>query len=156
MENGPPRRRNPLGVLAFTYQGTEYFVTRRAPRLAPGIQTRYLDERTIIRITTIEQTLLDTLHKPQRAGGPEVIFEAWRSRASELDEDLLASYLRAMSDAPSVRRTGAMLDLLGYKVTSDALKSVLTKTNPPLDRPISLLAGIDYQRLDPAWSVLTP
>ncbi len=129
--NGPPRRRNPLGVLAFTYQGTEYFVTRRASRLAPGIQTRYIDQRTLIRITTIEQTLLDTLHKPQRAGGPEVIFEAWRARASELDEELLASYLRAMNDAPSVRRTGAMLDLLGHKVSSDALNSVLGANSSP-------------------------
>ena len=41
--------------------------------------------RAQIRITTLEQTLLDSLYKPFLCGGPEVVFEAWQDAVDRLD-----------------------------------------------------------------------
>src|SRR5207237_3233319 len=43
--------------------------TRRSARLVLGVQSRDYGPRTRIRITTLEQTLLDTLSKPFHCGG---------------------------------------------------------------------------------------
>jgi hypothetical protein len=153
---GSRRRPNALGEPVFTYDGVSYYVTRRNPRLAPGVQTRHLDSRTLIRITTREQTLLDTLHRPRSCGGPEVVFEAWKTGLPEIDETLLARYIETMGYAPSARRTGAMLSLLGHQPRSDALRTILDRFRNCADEPIPLLAGIEYPRLDAAWSIRTP
>jgi predicted transcriptional regulator of viral defense system len=35
----------------------------------------------MVRITTLEQTLLDTLHRPLSCGGPPIVIEAWEHTA---------------------------------------------------------------------------
>lgn len=151
-----------LGQILFRYEGTPYYVTKRSSRLVPGVQLRAYGPRVNLRITTYEQTLIDTLYKPFHCGGPEVVFEAWQEarRASRLDEEWLAAYFQKMKYPATVRRTAVMFKLNGF-VPGEALRHVLDETREAFDREsefasISLLPGVAYKNLDKEWLVHTP
>jgi hypothetical protein len=154
-----PRR---LGTLLFRFQGVPFYSTRRSARLVPGVQTRAYGPRARVRITTLEQTLLDTLYKPFHCGGPEVVFEAWREGISwqRIDEERLVAYLRAMNYPATARRLGVMLELVGFVPGAelrrflDDCKGAIERTSP--HACISLLPGVTYQRLNAPWLVYTP
>ena len=155
-------RRRAIGELAFSYSGISYYLTRRTRRLIPGVQTWADGPRSRLRITTFEQTLLDTLFKPRACGGPAVILETWREAiaSGRLDEQRLHKYLTDMRYPSTSRRVGAMLQLMDYTPGSD-LASHLDRTRGEMDREgpyaqISLLPGFDYSTLDDRWLVKLP
>ena len=155
--------RAPRGwTLLFHCQGVPYYSTRRLVHLVPGIQTRDFGPRSRIRITTLEQTLLDTLYKPFDSGGPEVVFEAWQEAVDSrrVDEERLVEYLRAMNFPATTRRLGAMLELVGLS-PSNKLRQLLEVSQEKIERQspyasISLLPGVAYQNLNASWLVKTP
>jgi hypothetical protein len=151
-----------LGRPLFHYRGIPFYSTRRSARLVPGVQTRGYGPRTQIRITTLEQTLLDTLYKPFHCGGPEVVFEAWQEGVASrrIDEERLVEYLRAMNYPATARRLAVMLEQMGT-TPSDQLRQFLETCQGAIDRQspharISLLPGVDYQNLNEHWLVKTP
>jgi hypothetical protein len=153
---------NPFGKVAFSYLGIPYHLTRRMKRLLPGVQNRSNGPRGRFRITTYEQTLLDTFHRPQNCGGPAVVLEAWQeaTASGRLDEERLLGYLTQMDYPSTTRRIGAMLQLMDY-TPGDELKSYLNRAKRNLDRrapyaQISLLPGFDYATLDKEWLVKSP
>jgi hypothetical protein len=153
---------NPLGRAAFSYEGIPFYLTTRSRRLLPGVQERTNGPRGRFRITTLEQTLLDTLHKPQNCGGPAVVLEAWQEAvASErLDEERLVAYLTQMDYPSTTRRLGAMLHRLEY-TPGDELGGYLTQAKESIDRSsaysqISLLPGFKYSTVDEDWRVCLP
>jgi hypothetical protein len=150
------------GTLLFRYQGVPFYSSRRSTRLIPGVQTRGYGPRTQVRITTLEQTLLDTLYKPFLCGGPEIIFEAWQEAVTSrrVDEERLIDYLRTMNYPATTRRLGAMLEHLGW-TPHDELKRVLESCQKAINRSspfarISLLPGVDYENLNESWLVEMP
>jgi len=154
----PPR----LGTQLFRFGGIPFFVTKRVTRLVPGVQLRDYGPRTQIRITTLEQTLLDALYKPFHAGGPDVVFEAWQeaTNAGLQDEERMADHLTQMRFPATARRVGAMLEILGYspgvelrRALDDAQATL--DPNGPFSR-ISLLPGIEYRSLNENWLVWIP
>ncbi len=152
--------RSRLGSKAFEYQGISYFLTKRFTHSIPGIQTRILSPRTKIRITTLEQTLLDTLQFPFHCGGPETVFEVWEKQYFRLDEDVLLSYIKKIRIPPLLRRAGTMLDLFGRK-PQKALSQYFDKSKKDLIassefNQISLLRGVEYSRQNSDWNVLIP
>jgi hypothetical protein len=156
------KKANPLGKLAFSYLDTPYYLTRRKKRLVPGMQNRSNGPRGRFCITTYEQTLLDTLHKPQNCGGPAVVLEAWQeaTASGRLDEERMLSYLTRMDYPSTTRRLGAMLQLVDY-TPEGQLKSYLDQARRNLDRrapyaQISLLPGFDYANLNIEWLVKLP
>jgi hypothetical protein len=160
----PSTTRTPrgLGELLFRFQGVPYYSTRRSSRLVPGIQMRNYGPRTQVRITTLEQTLLDTLYKPFHCGGPEVAFEAWQQAVTShrVNEDRILKYLMAMNYPATARRVAVMLELVG-STPGNELQQYLQTTQDAIDRQsphahISLLPGIEYQKLNPTWLVNTP
>lgn len=162
-ESAAPRTaRQKLGTLLFQYQGTPYYSTNRSDRLIPGLQLRGYGPRSQIRITTLEQTLLDTLSKPFHCGGPEVAFEAWREGiASErINEERMADYLTTMNYPATTRRAATMLAILEYQPgralqqTFDACRNALDPDAP--FATISLLPGVDYTNLNADWLVNVP
>lgn len=106
---------NPLGREQFTYQGVSYYTTTRDRALIPGVQTRYLNDKTLIRITTLEQTLLDALHRPLSCGGPEVVLEAWENGLDSLQEARLVEYVDRLADPALLRRIGYLLQSLDFE-----------------------------------------
>ena len=153
---GAPRSGpNPLGTPVFLYGGLTYFISRRTFPLA-HVQSRYVNSRTIVRYTTLEQTLLDTLHKPQRCGGPEVIFEAWERAVELLDERRLLDCLESTGSRPSQRRLAAMLATLDYRIRLPRLAEKLAPGVEPDDQEIPLLPGVASTRVDPRWAVQVP
>lgn len=154
----PPR----LGTELFRYGGIPYFASRRSSRLVPGVQIRDYGPRTRIRITTLEQTLLDALAKPFHVGGPEVVFEAWHVAmdSGQIDEGRMAGHLDEMQYPATDRRVGAMLEILGHspgrelRYRLDQAQSTVDP-NGPFAR-ISLLPGIDYQQMNENWLVWIP
>ena len=145
---------NVLGRPAYSYLDIPYYLTRRKQRLIPGVQTRSHGPRGRFRITTIEQSLLDTLYKPLHCGGPAVVLEAWQKATSSgsIDEERITEYLIQMDYQSTTRRVGAVLNLLGYSPGA-VLKSCLDQAKQKLvrDAPhaqISLLPGFEYTNLD--------
>ena len=144
-----------LGTLMFRYDGVPYYRTHRDARLLPGVQRRRFGY-SIIRITTLEQTLLDTLHHPASCGGAAVIFEAWETAWERINQDRLADYLGSIKHGPLRRRVGCICDRLGLDRTR-RLKEFLDKLKGEVsgDTPVvTLLKGIDGQELNSDWQVL--
>ncbi len=151
-----------MGSLLFRYKETPYYLTRRSSRLVPGIQTRSHGPRTRIRITTLEQTLLDTLYKPFSCGGPGVVLEAWQGSLTfrNLDEERLVEYLKKMNYPATARRLGAMLELVGYAPGKE-LQQLLETCQATVNREgqfarISLLPGVHYENINDRWLVAMP
>lgn len=154
------KKRNPFGTALFSYGGLPYYRTFRTRRLVPGVQLRYLGPTAVIRITTLEQTLLDTLHRPLSCGGPAIVFEAWEQSLPKLNEMRLVEYLTEMDHLPSLQRVGYVLSDLGYS-PSDNLAALfadclrrLDPTDPTQHR--QLLPGFEYTNLRTPWLVYGP
>lgn len=149
-----------LGEMLFSYENIPYYLTKRSPSKLVGMQTRILGPRTHIRITTLEQTLLDTLHKPLYCGGASVVLEAWEEGINRFDEERFKEYLDKLSSRLLLRRVGAMFELLEYE-TSDELKEALEKGLEFFDEDapetyISLLPGLEFPSLNLKWRVKIP
>jgi predicted transcriptional regulator of viral defense system len=153
---------NPLGTKVFSYGDVPFYRTRRNARMVPGIQNRSNGPRGRFRITTFEQTLLDTLHKPEKCGGSAVVLEAWQNALSgtELDEDRLLDYLKQMGYPATTRRLGALFKLLDYSTNAE-LTNYLNQARENVVHNsrfshISLLPGFEYSQLDEEWLVKLP
>jgi predicted transcriptional regulator of viral defense system len=155
----PAAHRDSLGSHAFTYAGARYFSTKRFRDLVPGVQTRIIDPRIHLRVTDIEQTLLDTLMNPEASGSQSVIFEAWERGLDRARPERLAGYLQTIALPVLVRRLGALLNLTGAVIPAP-LRSVLEQTRGGLavdSAPqVPLFRGQSGDRFDPEWNVLTP
>lgn len=148
-----------LGEELFRYQGIPCYLTKRSTSVLVGVQTRIIGPRTNIRIATLEQTLLDTLHKPRYCGGPSVVFEAWEEGLTRLDEELLNNYLQKIGSSPLLRRVGAMLELFNFTPSSE-LSSTLERSLEfsslgYIPNTIPILPGFEFPVLKPKWKVMT-
>jgi predicted transcriptional regulator of viral defense system len=154
-------QRSPLGSLVFSYQGIDCYTTRRDRTLVSGIQIREMGPRTRLRMTTLEQTLLDTLLHPHRCGGEAVVFEAWENAVDRLNQDRLAMHLEEIDRGDFECRVGAMLDLMKFRISDERLKRRLdmrkekTAKNTSTDS-LPLLNGFMYTRTLSDWRVSIP
>lgn len=146
-----------LGTLLFHYQGIPYYFTQRDPALMPGIQTVRYSPSCLVRMTTIEQTLLDTLHKPWSCGGPSVVFEAWERGLPLLDDARLAHCLKSIGRTDVTRRAGCMLEQFGHATADNGLLALLTdakeKVRSDTVPTIPLLPDVPSTRHDSTWGV---
>ena len=153
--------RNPLGTVLFEYDGVMCYETKRYRGLTPGVQTRVIGPRTSYRITTLEQTLLDAILQPLRCGGEAVVFEAWGHAAKRADFGRMAEHLRAIGRNSLVRRTGAMLEMLGAEVKDSSelgklLATVKNRRSNTTDAVIPLLPGLGFAHESEVWRVACP
>jgi predicted transcriptional regulator of viral defense system len=146
---------NPLGKAQFRFQGTVYYVTSRDRALLPGIQTRHLNDKTLIRITNLEQTLLDVLHRPLSCGGPEVVLEAWENGLETLHEPRLTQYLDQMKDPALLRRVGYLMQSLDYE-SRPALRDRINRIRRADATVIPLFQGYNPSYTDPDWNLDLP
>lgn len=157
----PPRKEpDPLGEWLFTYSGLRYYRTSRERRLIPGVQTRFLGPETLVRITTLEQTLLDTLHRPLSCGGPAVVMEAWEQGIGRANQAKLVSHLQAMDHRPTAQRLGYLLERIGYKLSpelSGVIAGYLSQLDPDDPAaPQQLFPGVRYEHLEYPWLIYGP
>lgn len=152
--------RNPLGREVFQFEGAPCYVTKRNIALTPGIQTRIIGPRTMLRMTTMEQALLDALGYPLHCGGESVVFEVWERGATQWNPDRLADYLMKINRTEIDRRVGAMTDVLQIKIDSKKLQvrldDVRTQLRKSRDEEVPLLPGFIYPNLNPTWGVRVP
>ncbi|MBT3725884.1 MAG: hypothetical protein HOM14_19225 [Gammaproteobacteria bacterium] len=151
---------NPLGKKELVYEGVPYYLTNRDKRLVPGIKERFLNERTKFYITTLEQTLIDTLHKPLSCGGSPVIFEAWQNAVNKLKSKIILEYLNKIGNISLSCRVGYMMEIMEYKLSDelsnflDLAKNSTVKNNPELAP--SLLPGVDFHEINNEWFIKVP
>ncbi|HVU08076.1 MAG TPA: hypothetical protein VHG89_05990 [Verrucomicrobiae bacterium] len=157
---GEAVERNPLGTEIFHFEDVGYYLNKRDVSLVPGIQFRVVSPRCWLRITTIEQTLLDALMQPVRCGGEAVVLEAWEVGVKQIDADRMAEHLTKINREDLNRRVGAVLEMIGTDFAAstlgrqlNAVKNRLTAQNVP---EIPLLAGFEFPELNKNWKVLTP
>ncbi len=153
-------KKSSLGDLVFNFQNQPCYLTRRSQSRLVGYQTRITGPRTRLRLTTIEQCLLDTLHKPICCGGVPVVLEAWQEGLPRIDEELLTSYLLQINYPLYFRRLGALFELLDYTPGGDLEKTIALglesfDQNDP-NASIALLPGFNFPTLNKKWQVLTP
>ena len=152
--------RNPLGTRIFSFEDVSYYSNRRAASLVPGIQTRVVAPRCWLRITTLEQTLLDGLMQPTRCGGEAVVLEAWETAVKQLDAERMAEHLGKIQHEDLDRRVGAMLEMLGADFASSALgrrlKTIKDRLTTPAVTEIPLLAGLEFSTSNQTWKIQTP
>lgn len=158
--DGTKRERDPLGTLEFRFQGLACYTTNRDESTIPGIQTRDYGPRAQLRITTLEQTMLDTLWQPLKCGGESLVFEVWERGVQRWNPERLAKHLKSIDRQDWERRVGAMLSILGVEadgslqgLLSDRKKSLRTSVANP---PIPLMPGLPGSRLLTEWSILAP
>ncbi len=145
-----------LGSKAFAYQGIPYYTTRREAHRVVGVQTRYVNAKSRCRVTTVEQSLLDSLHRPHNCGGPAVVFEAWGAGSETLDAMRLVALLRTIDDSRITRRAGYMLSQFAPALVN-AVHELLPHHRPFAgEELIPLLAGIPHTSIDHAWGVGVP
>jgi len=146
-----------LGTLLFRYQGIPYYFTQRDPALMPGIQTVRYSQSCLVRMTTLEQTLLDTLHRPWSCGGPAVVFEAWERGVPLLDDTRLAHCLKMIGRTDFTRRAGYMLEQFGHAVTDIDLQALLSDVKDKVKAgsvpTIPLLPDVTSTRITSTWGV---
>ena len=152
--------RSPYGERRFAYQGIDYYRTARAAHTLAGVQRRQLNDRTIVRITTLEQTLLDTLHRPPSCGGASVIWEAWQTGLPRLDEQRLQLHLETLAEPKLWRRVGYLFDALEHYPATD-LRAALDRARHEVatqpDLPVApLFPGLPAVSVDPAWRLAVP
>ncbi len=148
-----------LGTLLFNYEGVPYYVTYRDPQLIPGIQTVHISPTCQVRMTTLEQTLLDTLHKPWSCGGSSVVFEAWERGLPLLDETRVLEYLKKIGRTDLTRRVGYMLENNNYSPVDPKLCKLLNDAKAKVKKgqmlTIPLLPDVPSKALDDTWGVYT-
>lgn len=154
----PPVAPPPMGTVLLCHDEIPYYVSKRDRLLAPGIQTVVMAPHCIARITTLEQTLLDTLHRPWSCGGPAVVFEAWEQAVSQIDESRLANYLEQIASPDLYRRTGYMLEQHEHTVSDRTLKQSLAAAKAAFatdhTSPVPLLPHVPQQTLNQDWGLL--
>lgn len=147
-----------LGTLLFRYQGIPYYFTQRDPALMPGIQAVRYSPSCLIRMTTLEQTLLDTLHRPWSCGGPAVVFEAWERGLPLLDDARLAHCLKSIGRTDYTRRAGYMMDQFTHIATDGDLRALLSDAKKKVESDtvptIPLLPDVPSTRHDSTWGVI--
>ena len=151
------RSRNPIGTLVFEHDSLPYYSNRRKQSLVPGVTERFMSSKNRYHITTVEQTLLDTLQHPFPCGGPEVIFEVWE-KEDNINQNALQELLITIDNNALCRRVGAMFDLFKYQCKND-LAVLLEKSRSQIESEtlsLPLLAGMNYSTLDHKWKILVP
>ncbi len=153
-------RRDPLGTLLFTYQSVPYYQTSRGTHTLAGVQLRQINDRSLTRITTREQTLLDTLHRPLSCGGLSIVWEAWQSGIAELNEQLLVQHLQSLNDSKLMRRVAYMLSVAGH-TPGPLLQSMLDEVRRALDLELPpallpLFPGLQGVGIDRTWQLELP
>ncbi|HYG34823.1 MAG TPA: hypothetical protein VEC99_08570, partial [Clostridia bacterium] len=155
-------KRSPLGTEIFRFAEVPYYETRRDASFVPGIQMRVVSPRTWLRITTLEQTLLDTLLQPIRCGGEAVIMEAWENGLKEMDADRMTEHLSKIQREDLERRVAAILDLNGVDMVATSLGQRLHRLRGRLAASaqeipeIPLLPGFHFPNSSQDWNVRIP
>jgi hypothetical protein len=157
---GEAVKRNPLGTEIFHFEDVGYYLNKRDASLVPGIQFRVVSPRCWLRITTLEQTLLDALMQPVRCGGEAVALEAWETGVKQIDADRMAEHLAKIQRDDLDRRVGAVLEMFGADFAASTLGHRLNEVRDRLmtqDVPeIPLLAGFEFPEQNKTWKVRTP
>jgi hypothetical protein len=157
---GESVERNPLGTEIFHFEDVGYYLNKRDISLVPGIQLRVVSPRCWLRITTLEQTLLDALMQSVRCGGEAVALEAWETGVKQIDADRMAEHLSKIQRDDLDRRVGAVLELIGADFAASNLGQWLDAVRDRLltqDVPeIPLLAGLEFSEPNKTWKVRTP
>jgi len=159
-QTGEAVERNPLGTEIFHFEDVGYYLNKRDVSLVPGIQFRVVSPRCWLRITTLEQTLLDALMQPVRCGGEAVVLEALETGVKQIDADRMVEHLTKIQRDDLDRRLGAVLEMLGADFTTSTLGQRLNAVRERLvieDVPeIPLLAGFEFPERNKTWKVRTP
>lgn len=152
---------NPMGTALFTLGDLQFYETSRYAALMPGVQVRLLSSRSRLRITDLEQTLIDALTHPLQCGGSAVTFEAWERATDRIDVVRLLAHLETINQTALWRRVAAMLTLTQIMDGEPTLKDAFDKKRVIMDSPaeqaeLSLLPDHDFPQLNPTWRVRLP
>ncbi len=149
-------RQPPLGTLEFTAEGIGYYRTSRDRSNLVGIQRRQLNPYCVVRVTNLEQTLLDCLHRPRSAGGPPIVFEAWERGLERATPGKVLALAMKIGDETQIRRVGYMIER--FAPLSPAIQDVrrLIDGFRQQDSYPTLLPGIAYSHESGEWGLRTP
>jgi predicted transcriptional regulator of viral defense system len=97
---------------AIEFQGTVYKFITVAPGQFFGYRREILGELPVV-IADKEKTIIDSLNKPQHAGGVSEVAKALKNAIDDLEILTLVEYANRMENRSLCSRLGYLLDLLG-------------------------------------------
>jgi len=146
-----------LGTLRVAWGGLPYYSTQRDLSLVTGVAVHHLSDRLQCRVTTLEQTLLDTLLRPASCGGPPRVFEAWEVARSSTSVETMIDLLGRIDHPELWRRAGFMMENQDYDIPESVLATLRHRTMIARgEAPVPLLPGMPYTRAEPRWRLLVP
>lgn len=143
----------------FTFHDAEFFpvqdpapVRGRKDRGGGIVQRAHAGGR--VRVTSLERTLVDVLHSPERAGGWE---ETWRSleMVEYFDTEGVLAYVRALGTALTAARVGLFLDQHAARLMVEADHLQALKRLAPR-QPRYLDTSRTKGRLVAEWNLIVP
>jgi predicted transcriptional regulator of viral defense system len=146
-----------LGTLRAQWRGVSYYSTQRDLSKVVGISVQYMNDRLRCRVTSLEQTLLDTLLRPASCGGPPQVFEAWEAARRQAQPDKLLALLERIDHPELWRRAGYMLEDQRFPLGPDQqarLDQMERQAGNAL--PVPLLPGLPYTHPSRRWQLLLP
>ena len=146
----------------FRYAGIPYYFTSRSAGLLASHNASFFSPSSIVRVTSISQTLVDSLHMPIRCGGPSVVLEAWENAIDEgrLDQNDIAGLLTKLNYCRLTRRVGCLVERLLPHI-EECLASVLDAESRRLEGqedvpPDTLFPGYGGKGFDTRWQLTYP
>lgn len=146
------QRQHAIGQLAFTYEGMPHYISERQLPLRHS-QDVVLHPLTTGTVTTVAQTLADTLRHPIACGGPAVIVEAWENGFDIADLGELDDCLGAWGDDElDARRLGWLCESLNLELPPALAARVdAACANLAQARIAPLFQGLNVGAVDDRW-----
>lgn len=146
----------PLGSLLFQVGDLPCYRSNRDSTLLRSTERRQLNPHCVVTVTTVAQTLLDCLHRPQSAGGPSVVFEVWERGLARAKPDRIIKLAKDIGDDTLMRRAAYMIErsMPDAPVVADLER--LIATQPMSDAIPTLLPGMAYHHINEKWRLRTP
>lgn len=146
---------NTLTFRAQTFRGTRFpTALQRAGTVHYGVMDTE-QKGVTIRVTTLERTLVDVLHRPRLGGGWE---EIWRSLESVefFDIDEVVAYALLLNNATTCAKVGLFLEQHGDALMIDACHLGELRGRRPRQPHYLDRASRGAGRLVPDWNLVVP
>lgn len=145
-----------LGTSEFILDNTTYYSTSRNSSNLQSTQRRQINPYCVVNITTLEQTLLDCLHRPRSSGGPAVIFEAWENGLTQTSPERILTLARQIANNAQLRRTAYMIaQYIPNSPVLSEIKQLVEEASSGQEAP-TLLPGIPYTNINNDWGLRVP
>jgi len=142
-----------------TIGGYEYRFVLVTEAQVFGIAKHWVTKEQSVMISDMERTIIDSLRRPDLAGGITEIAKGLWMKRDTLNVERLIDYALRLDVGAVLRRLGYLLEHFGHARQASALRPFtrVAKSLKPLDPSVKRLAALgrraDKSREEPTWKL---